>query len=581
MKNNHYILGLSITYHDPAIAIMNSQGEVLFAEASERYLQLKRGLNNEPDNLFRIGDLVREYCTAPSSITVALNWQKKRPFYEHFCTFTNYFTPQGLMRPRFSKRATFLEKYKIFHMLACQTQAMKTGGINTVRMLRDLFPGCKVNFQYYDHHTTHAAMACYSSPFTEAACVVVDSYGERGSMAFYRYIDGKIVLHKQLSGIESLGFFYMKLTELCGFDWMKGEEWKVMGLAAYGTFDKKIYQIFSTMIRAEGLALQQDITSVRNGLRKLEDLFKRCEPLDAADLAYTGQYFYSQLLLNLLNQYYSKGYSKNLVISGGCALNSVFNGKVTQKTGFNKVYIPPAPADDGTALGAAFLAVDTPQNLQCGLNATVLSPYLGSSISSSTLERLVRYGKGLHARQLKNGLYEETAKLLVAGKLVGWVQGRAEFGPRALGNRSILADPRYSGMKEKINSTVKFREEFRPFAPSILHEYGEQYFENYVETPYMERALRFRDSMTQAVPAVVHVDNTGRLQSVTRDRNEKFYDLISAFYQLTGVPIVLNTSFNVMGKPIVHSIEDAVSVFLTSGLDALVIEDYIFCKPEK
>jgi carbamoyltransferase len=184
------------------------------------------------------------------------------------------------------------------------------------------------------------------------------------------------------------------------------------------------------------------------------------------------------------------------------------------------------------------------------------------------------------SRQLPGTIAAETAKLLADGKLVGWVQGRAEFGPRALGNRSILADPRPADMKDKINSLVKFREEFRPFAPSILDEFGSEYFENYQVTPYMDRTLGFKETAREKVPAIVHVNATGRLQSVRREWNERYYDLIHEFYKLTGVPMLLNTSFNIMGKPIIHSVEDAVGLFFTTGLDALVIEDCLIEKPE-
>jgi carbamoyltransferase len=168
--------------------------------------------------------------------------------------------------------------------------------------------------------------------------------------------------------------------------------------------------------------------------------------------------------------------------------------------------------------------------------------------------------------------------LLSQGKIVGWVQGRAEFGPRALGNRSILADPRSHTIKDQINSRVKFREEFRPFAPSILHEFGHQYFEDYQESPYMERTLRFRRSVLERVPGVVHVDHTGRLQTVKKEWNERYYNLLDECYKLTGVPILSNTSFNIMGKPIIHTLEDAVAVFYTSGLDALVIDNLLIEK---
>jgi carbamoyltransferase len=192
---------------------------------------------------------------------------------------------------------------------------------------------------------------------------------------------------------------------------------------------------------------------------------------------------------------------------------------------------------------------------------------------------LARYGGGLQVQHFPETIAPQTARRLADGRLVGWVQGRAEFGPRALGNRSILADPRDPGMKDRINGRVKFREEYRPFAPSILDEFGPEFFFDYQASPYMERTLRFRPEAAERVPAVVHVDGTGRLQSVIRESNPRFHALLEAFRDLTGIPLLLNTSFNVMGKPIVHSVEDAVAVFMTTGLDVLVIEDYLFEKP--
>jgi len=260
-------------------------------------------------------------------------------------------------------------------------------------------------------------------------------------------------------------------------------------------------------------------------------------------------------------------------------LNSSFNGQVLEQTSFKALYVPSAPADDGTALGAALLAYDR-DHPDRRPRADILSPYLGSRLSSDRLQDMVRFCGLPCVKHSPNRLCEETAQLLAQGKLVGWLQGKAEFGPRALGNRSILADPRSASMKDRINERVKFREPFRPFAPAILHECGADYFEQYQRSPYMERTLRFRPEVRNTVPAVVHVDGTGRLQSVKQEWNPRFYDLIQAFYRLTGVPLLLNTSFNVMGKPMAHSVEDAVSVYMTTGLDALVIEDYLFVKSD-
>jgi carbamoyltransferase len=271
------------------------------------------------------------------------------------------------------------------------------------------------------------------------------------------------------------------------------------------------------------------------------------------------------------------GISDNLVLSGGCALNSCYNGRIVNRTGFTRLHVPSAPADDGNALGAAFLAYhrDHPRARPPARAAT---PYLGSRISSRPLDSLLRLGRLASTRHCPGTVHQVAASLLADGKVVGWIQGRAEFGPRALGNRSILADPRPSDVRERINAIVKFREPFRPFAPAILDEYGPDWFEDYQVSPYMERTLVWRACAQSRVPGVVHVDRTGRLQSVRRVWNERFYDLIRAFHARTGVPILLNTSFNVVGKPIVHTLEDALGIFCTTAMDALIVEDYVIEK---
>ena len=247
------------------------------------------------------------------------------------------------------------------------------------------------------------------------------------------------------------------------------------------------------------------------------------------------------------------------------------------QTPFCQLFVPPAPADDGTAVGAALLAYGE-DHPSAGAPPGVTSPFLGSDVSAEGLDRLRRFSGYPHRVLSPADVPRAAARLLARGKILGWVQGRAEFGPRALGNRSILADPRSVEIRDRLNAEVKYREAFRPFAPSILHEHGPRYFEDYQASPHMERVLRFRDEVKDRVPGVVHVDGTGRLQSVERQTNERYYDLITEFEVLTGVPLVLNTSFNVMGKPIVHSVEDAVAVFFTSGMDALIIGDTLLEK---
>jgi carbamoyltransferase len=280
----------------------------------------------------------------------------------------------------------------------------------------------------------------------------------------------------------------------------------------------------------------------------------------------------------ILRRVEAMGISRNLVLSGGCALNSSFNGEVLARIGFEALYVPSAPADDGNALGAALLAWHEDSGRVPPMAGGFTSPFLGSQIATGALDRSVAMGWTPNVRRPGGDLHREVAGMLAQGKLIGWARGRAEFGPRALGNRSILADPRPPEAKDRINDRVKRREPYRPFAPAVLHEHGPDWFEDYQPAPYMERTLRFRPSMAGQVPAVVHEDGTGRLQSVRPDWCPDFHALVSEFHRLTGVPILLNTSFNIMGKPILHSAEDALAMLHTTGLDAVVVGEYLVGK---
>ncbi len=575
----HYYIGLSVTYHDPALAIINDQGEVLFAEATERYLQNKRALHCPTDPLFWVQELLTRYCPHPDQITIAINWRKHRPLYENVVAALGCLTAPGLLKTGIKKLRSPLNNYQLHHMIASQRNQIASAGINLVRVIRECYPECKLEFADFSHHLTHAATACYSSPFSEAACAVIDSFGEQGSMAFYEYQNGSLKCLFESKGTGSIGFYYMKITELCGFDWLKGEEWKVMGLAPYGRLNVRLYDLLQTTISVDGFVCQHAGKNLFSSLQQLEQ-FKRNSQDSielAADLAFTGQYFFAELMTRLLLHLQQITGQKNLVLGGGCALNSAYNGQIKNRTGFNKVFIPSAPADDGTALGAAWLALYRHQS-KVSKPLQALSPYLGTTISDQSINQLIQFNKALDIQHLPKSICETVAKLLAEGQLIGWIQGRAEYGPRALGNRSILADPRQPEIKDKINQSIKFRESFRPFAPSVLHEYATDFFEYYHESPYMDKTLKIKDEMRQKIAAVCHVDGTGRLQTVKVQWNPRFYQLIQNFFQITGIPMLLNTSFNVMGKPMVHSLEDALAVFFTTGLDALVINDYLIRK---
>lgn len=575
-----YYLGLCVTYHDPALAIVAEDGTVLYAEATERLLQYKRALNCEPDNLYFLPGLLRRYCPDAEELVVAFNWRRERPWYDRLMGLLGYFTAQGLLRPDFKRLLSFMDTPSLHHMLACNGNALRRAGVNLARSVPREFPGVRLQFRHYDHHFCHAAMACYGSPYGEAGCLVVDSYGEHGSMGWYRYEDGRIRPLHVSRGLESLGFYYMKLTELCGFDWMAGEEWKVMGLAPYGRLDEDLYRLLDGMVRRDGLKLKHVRAGFFDALERLEQYRRAADapPLAAADTAYTGQRYFADVLSDALGHFHGLVGGDNLALGGGCALNSSYNGQILERTPFQNLYVPPAPADDGTALGAAWLAFreDHPDAPWGG---RPVSPYLGSGLSPEGLANLVRHS-GLSLRHLPGAIAQAVARILAQGRIVGWIQGRAEFGPRALGNRSLLADPRPADMAQRLNAVVKYRESYRPFAPSILHEHGPDWFEHYQVSPYMERTLKFRPEVRERVPAVVHVDGSGRLQTVKREWNPLYHELLSEFHGLTGVPLLLNTSYNVMGKPMAHSVEDALAVFLSAGVDALALGDCLLFKPD-
>ena len=349
-----------------------------------------------------------------------------------------------------------------------------------------------------------------------------------------------------------------------------------MGLAAHGQMNEEVYRKLQALFSVRQLQLVRG-----NDRRPVPQVLAELQAWPRETIAFAGQKVFADVMSEMLNNLFGLGLSQNLVLEGGCALNSSNNGKIVSKTGFKHLFVPSAPADDGNAVGAAWLAFQQ-DHPDWRPTLGVLLPYLGSSMSKETIDRMLKLGRVANLSRMGDQIHRKTAQLLAEGRIVAWIQGRAEFGPRALGNRSLLADPRRAEMKDIINERVKFREEFRPFAPSILHEFGSEYFENYQESPYMERTLKFKEEVRSKVPAVVHVDGTGRLQTVKREWNRDFHELIAQFHKITGIPLILNTSLNIMGKPIAHSVEDAVGLFYTTGLDVLVIGDVLIeKKPNK
>jgi carbamoyltransferase len=574
-------VGLAASFHDAAIAILGEDGSPLFAEAIERPLQSKRAYNAAPDDMVRVPELIAQFCPGEAEIVVATSWSDDQLARLDLVaqSFHRYRSA-----PDDGEGWPFPHPMALF---ATARNSLSQAGLNLIYSRHVPNP---VSLKRYDHHLTHAATAVYTSPFEECLVAVVDGYGEGASASFFHARDGvlrPVPSTRRAGGSSvprqpaSLGFFYAQLCALCGFDPVKGEEWKVMGLAPYGRLDREIYELLRPMLSVDDLDLVPGCAPGEMARRVRKARTRRrprdAPPSEAADLACTGQAVFQEVMTELLQNLHRRGLSDNLALAGGCALNSSYNGRIVSGTGFQRLHVPSAPSDDGNCLGAAFLSYCDDH---VGDRATprALSPYLGSELSEQTLARLVRYGGLDVVSHRPCELVDAVAAFLAAGKIVGWVQGRAEFGPRALGNRSILADPRAPDMQDRMNRRVKFREGFRPFAPSILAEHGAEYFEDFQPSPHMERTLHVRPEKRALVPAVVHVDGTARVHSVSRTRNERFYDLVKAFHSRTGVPLVLNTSFNIMGRPLVHSTEDALGMFFTSGLDALVLHNLVIEK---
>jgi carbamoyltransferase len=456
---------------------------------------------------------------------------------------------------------------------AHQREAFLSAGRN----LAAIAGGVPVETRHYDHHLCHAAFACASSPFEDAHCLILDGEGEVGAVSHYRLHARKLARNWRSWGPGSLGAFYAFLTLQCGFDWRAGEEWKVMGLAAFGRPRAEAKAALARLVeidrgrpRAAEPAVWDEVADALAGFRRAAGR----DVMLGADLAASGQAVYAALADRILADIGILP-GENLVLGGGCALNSSYNGTLRTRFGLAGVHVPCAPADDGNAAGAALLAWQQDRD-GASLPYDCDTPYLGSA-PEGVDDAVAAAGFARTIKLAGNGT-ALVAERLARGDIVGVMRGRAEFGPRALGNRSILADPRGPGMKDRLNKEVKGREPYRPFAPVVAADEAGDWFEAPTPSRYMSFTSRWRRDKAGRVPAVVHEDGTGRLQTVTETANPWLAALVRDFGRATGTPVLLNTSLNVMGKPIAHSIADALTIFATTGMDALVLGDLLIEK---
>lgn len=549
------ILGISCFYHESAAALI-IDGKIIAASAEERFSRIKHD-SSFPKTAI---DFCLEYGRIKSADLEYVAFYEKPflKFERNLMTSLRNF-PNSLSLFVDSMKNFLTEKLWVKSIIA---EKLK---INPEKIL------------FIPHHLSHAAASFYPSPFKEAAFLTLDGVGEWTTGSWGMASGDKFLPMGEMKFPNSVGLLYSTFTAFLGFEVNDGE-YKVMGMAGYGKPEyvakiKKLYKQYNDGL----IKLNLDYFAFHKSSKRMysEKFIREFGGLGGFGIAASLQKCTEEIVFNMLNFIYKKTKQKYLVYGGGVALNSVINGKIPYKTSFKDLFIFPASGDDGGAVGAALYAYH--HVLGHTRRYSLDNVFLGQEFKILNLKFRTKH----KITEMKDrNLIDYIAGRLAEGKVIGWFEGRAEFGPRALGHRSILADPRNVSMKNKVNLKVKFREEFRPFAPAVLEEYTDQYFQGIQGNlgKFMLGTFKVRPKTKKIAPAIVHVDGTSRIQIVSKNYSGKLRKLLKSFYKKTGVPILLNTSFNLQGEPIVNSPEDALSIFHRSGLDILVLENSIIEK---
>jgi len=584
------ILGISAYYHDSA-ACLTINGEIIAAAQEERFTRKKH------DSSFPKHSI--KYCLTEAKIffndlDYIVFYDK--PFLKFERIFETYlaFAPRGF-RTFMSSLPTWLE-YKLFLKTTITKELINSFGINN---------NCESKLLFSEHHLSHASSAFFPSPFEKAAVLTMDGVGEWATTSLAIGSGNKLYIEKEIRFPHSIGLLYSAFTYFSGFKVNSGE-YKLMGLAPYGT-PKYVQVIKDNLIDIKedgsfhldisyfnyctGLTMTNDkFNNLFDGLpRKPEATITQRE----MDLAASIQAVTEEIVIKLAKNIRKTTGQKNLCLAGGVALNCVANGKLLNANIFEKIWIQPASGDAGGAIGAAltahYLYLDQPRVVET--SDSMKGSYLGPEYSQLEIESRLKNIGAVYSILSESQIIKKTASALADGKAIGWHQGRMEFGPRALGNRSIIADPRSPSVQKQLNLKIKYRESFRPFAPSILLEKCPEWFNLRVSSPFMlivanvikEKLLKRQkkedglfgiDKLNvprSYIPAVTHVDCSARIQTVDSHTNPKYHKLISEFHRLTNCPVVVNTSFNVRGEPIVNTPEDAFNCFMGTEIDLLVI----------
>jgi carbamoyltransferase len=556
-----YVLGLNSYLHDSAAALYHD-GRLVFAAEEERLSRVKKDARFPA----RAINAALEYAGigADDLSAVAFGWERAAltPLHTLRCTLTGALPFDGR------------------HLVAgATTIARELHDGNGVRRLRQHLGPIRAPIHFIGHHEAHAWSAYGLSGFDDALVLVMDGRGASQSTTLYHARGDVLRAVKTFAYPNSLGAFYEAFTDVLGFE-RHNDEWKVMGLAAYGIPNVDLGRALRVVPGGYRLSAALVCGSFFNDLtRMIAEYGPRRNPERSIsqadmDLAASAQLALEQAVFELVREGVRLTGSRRLCLAGGVAMNSKANGRLLASGLIDEIFVQPAATDDGTAIGAAIaahgkLGVDLPRY-------RLDDVYLGPEFDQAEIDRTLTTYK-LRSERMPN-VAQITARALAEGKIVGWFQGRMEFGPRALGNRSILADPRRVEMRDRVNEVVKFREAWRPFAPSVVEEAAGEYFDGCVDAPYMIVTFDVRPEKRPVIPAVTHADNTARVQTVSRRTNPRYWELIDAFGRITGVPVLMNTSFNLKGEPIVCTPKDAIRTFYSSGLDVLVLGDRLVTK---
>lgn len=555
-----YTLGINCYLHDTSSALARD-GVVIFAGAEERFSRIKK------DHSFPKKSIQAALSFAgigPKDIdAVAFGWNKPTttPMHTLKCALT------GKMPFSFAKTAPIDIIYDIRHQ----------GGKK--QLLWDFPQVAQKPISFVDHHLAHAYSAYNVSGLEDAIVLVVDGRGAFQATSIYHGHGDSLKLLRHLPYPNSLGMLYESFTDFLGFE-RHNDEWKVMGLAAYGepTYDMSShvrptedgYEVFPNTLQGKWWNDISPLTAKYGARRNPEREITQ----DDMNLAASVQKATEEALFSLVRSAQRQIKSRNLCLAGGVAMNSKANGKLIASGLIDQIFIQPAATDDGTAYGAALVAYHDLTGKFPRYEMT--NAYLGPEYSQQEIEDELAVCKIPYSRHAD--ISAVAARLLMEGNILGWFQGRMEFGPRALGNRSILADPRDPLMKDKVNQCIKFRETWRPFAPATLIEKRTCYFEPDNPSPFMILTHTVKEEMRAALPSITHADKSARIQTVIREENPRYYDAIAEFGKLTGISVLMNTSFNLRGEPIVCTPKDAIRTFYSSGMDYLVLGECLVAK---